>query len=98
LNRPDAVHEEILHPLSQVQSLVAGNRCSEDSENHQTAYNPFWISKDASWELYIRVNSANEFWRQFHRRYFQMATYWQFESCILIYQQSHLNSTDAQAQ
>jgi hypothetical protein len=27
-----------------------------------------------------------------------MATYWQFESCILIYQQSHLNSTDAQAQ
>ena len=38
------------------------------------------------------------FWRQFHLWYFRLATYWQGKSGILIYKQSQLQSTDAQAQ
>jgi hypothetical protein len=88
----------MLHLLCQVWSLVAGNRCSGAPENHQTVCNPFWIFKDASSEPYVTVNLANGFRRQFHHQYFWITTYQQCEWGILIYQQSQLHLSDAQAQ
>jgi len=38
---------------------VGHNRNSGALANNLTAHNKFWISKNASWERYIRVNSAN---------------------------------------
>jgi len=96
--RPDAVHDGMLQLLGPVWRVVAGSRPSGAPENHPTVCNPFRISKDALCEPNIRVNSANGFRRPFHPQYFWTATYRQCERGLLIYQQSQLHSTDAQAQ
>jgi len=95
--RQDAVHDIKLHLLCFVWSFMAGTRRSRTQENHRAACNTFRICKDASCEPYIRVNSANGFWPHIHFRYFCIATDWECERGISIYQQSQLRSTEAQA-
>jgi len=77
-----------VRPLAWVWTPVVGNWHSAALETHEIACNTFWISKDTSCAPYIRVNSANGFWRQFHHQYVWTATYWQCERGISIYQQS----------
>jgi hypothetical protein len=64
--------------------LVGKNRHSGAPENNWTTHNPFRISKDASCEPYIRVNSLNGFRWQFRHRYYWTVTYRQHERGILI--------------
>jgi len=93
-----AVQERIVHPLDQIWSLVEGNWRSAAQENHPTACNTFWTSKNALCEPYIRSNSVNGFWRHFHHWDFWSAIYRRCESCISISKSSQLQLTDAQTQ
>jgi len=91
----EAGQQGILHPLDWVWSLVGDNRHSGTLENYWTGCNTVQISKDATCEPYIGVNSLNGFWWQFHHWYFWKATYPQCETGISIEQQSQLHLTDA---
>ena len=87
-----------MHQLDQIWSLVAGNHHSGASETHPTVSNTLQITQDECCHMSIRVNLVNGFWCQCHHQYFWMATYGPCAIGILIYQQSHLQLTDARTE